>query len=103
MAKGDLPINTAVVLIVGVIVLLAIIVFFMGVVNPPSEGLSGQSDLQTRCNRFIAASCPTPAFVYFNGMSNAAWDIAEQKIGIDPAENHQFSDEDYKKVCDCPT
>lgn len=109
MAKGDLPINTAVVLIVGVIVLLAIIVFFMGVVNPPSAGLSGQSDLQTRCNRLVAASCPSPSWVYFQGLSNEGYDIAKQKAGLSPDTDlqnfatNEEGDTFWRKVCDCPT
>jgi len=85
--KGiSLSINVIIVLVVGLIVLLALLVMFMGSVNPGGDTMKWQSIWNAECSKYIASggcdegkNVPIPT-----GMSEAG-----QNLGIT----------DYKTTC----
>ncbi len=97
MKKGDLPINTTVIIVLAIVVLLAVVAFFLGVIRPSGQAITAEAELQTQCNKFVAAGCPS---IFFFQMSDSAWNTAKQRIGKDPT--YSISTDEMKPVCNCP-
>ncbi|MCD6478001.1 MAG: hypothetical protein J7K87_03285 [Candidatus Aenigmarchaeota archaeon] len=56
MKKGmSIPINTIIILAVGLIVLLGIVAFFVGAFGTPSSTMKCQAKLSAECQKFVSA------------------------------------------------
>lgn len=55
--KGDLPINTAIILVLAIVVLLALVAFFLGVINPSRDALTDQAIKESFCNKYLSSRC----------------------------------------------
>ena len=97
--KGiELPINTLIILVIALLILIAIIAFFLGVWGPGTSGVTLEATKTSACQRFISLDCLDADLISFNTI---------QCTGIDVSNLQELADNCYGGVsplelCNCP-
>lgn len=105
MRKGlALPINTMVALAIAIVVLLAMVAFFMGIIGPAGRQQTEEQKYRNCCSGYVSSGCKdsgtdwTAVDLYPCGKDDEGNDVALGQLG---AAIGVFTEDDIKSACGC--